>query len=175
MTVIDDRPRHLELGHLSQKNNNRKTVYKAKHHRMWDKPDKLPPLHNARENLQQAHQNNGGKQVLNTVLGNQCNHDNRQGARSTRNHTRATTDQRSDQAHDKGRIQSNKRVNTGHERKGHSLGDKGQSNGQTGQNFNANTPCVQRFVLHPTQIGHHKAVGKGGQNGFSHVRRSFTV
>lgn len=131
-----DRSGHFELCELRKENHNGQTIHEAQHHRMRHKANKLAPLHHTGENLQQSHQNHCGKEVLNSVLGDQSDHYNGQGPCGPRDHTRAPTENRRDQTHKKRRIEPDQRMHPRHKGKGHRLGHQSQGHGQTRQKLN---------------------------------------
>ena len=55
------------------------------------------------------------------MLGDQSDHHHRHGAGRTGNHARAATKNGRQQAHHKGRIQSDQRIHPGHKGEGHGL------------------------------------------------------
>ena len=94
--------------------------------------NKLAELEYASEDLQKPHQHHSHKQILDTVIGDQCHHHHRQCTSSTRDHTRTTANTCGDQAHHKGGIETDQWINTGDKGKGYCLWHQCQGNGKTG-------------------------------------------
>ena len=90
---------------------------KSQHHRMGNQPNEFSKPEDTRQNLQDPHQHNCGKQIFNPVLGDQCNHDDCKRAGSTRYHARTTTKNSGDQAHDESGIEPDQRMHAGHKSK----------------------------------------------------------
>ena len=60
-------PGNLKLAKLSKENHNREAIHKAQHHRMRHKADEFTPMHETDDQLYQSHQDNGHKEVFDTV------------------------------------------------------------------------------------------------------------
>ena len=150
MTCINHRARHFELAHLGKEDHDGQTVHKPQHNRVRHQPHELAPLHDTRENLDQPHQHDRGEQIFNTVLRDQCDHHNRQSTRRPRDHPRTPADQRGDQPHEEGRIETHQRVDPRDEGKGNRFGHKGQGDGQPRQQFDAQPRRREPLSGHPS-------------------------
>ena len=69
----------LEMPELCPENQDRKAVDKAKHHRMRNHADELPQTKQGEDDLQNTHEHNCGKQVLDAMLHHERDHDHRGG------------------------------------------------------------------------------------------------
>ena len=71
---------HFKLFELGKKNHDRQPVDEAEHHRMRDETDEFTEFQGARQQLDDAHHDHGGKQIFDTVGGHQRHHDDSQRA-----------------------------------------------------------------------------------------------
>ena len=168
MTCVLHGAGHLELAHLRQENHDGQPVHKAQHHRMRHQPDKLAPLHDPRKDLQQPHQNDSGKKVLDPMLGHQSHHDHRQSAGRARDHARPPPDQGCDQAHQKGCIEPHQRMHPCDKGKSHRFRHQCQCNGEARQQLNPQPPRREPITGHPTQIGDIEVLCKAAECGARH-------
>ncbi len=158
---------HLKLSQLRQKNHNREAVDEPEHNRMRHEADEFTPMHKADKQLDNSHQHDCRKQVLNTVIGNQGHHDNGQSPSRAGNHARTSANQRSDKADDKRRVQTDQRFNPCHKGKSHRFGDQCQCHCQSRQDLDPQTfgceIAPRRF-----QIGVFKSIYKVCEYGLAH-------
>lgn len=99
----------LEALQLGQEDDDGETVDEAKHDRMRDHADEFAQSEQAHQDLDQAHQYDGGKQVFSAMLCSKCHHDYRESTGGTRNHPRATTYDCGNEANHEGGIETNQR------------------------------------------------------------------
>ena len=126
---------HLELLQLRHKNNNGQAVNKAVHHRLRHQPNELAQPQQPDGNLNEPHQGDGGKQVLNPVLGHQGHDNHRHRAGRPRNHARAATEHARDKADDKRGPDAHQGADVGQQGKRNHLRDQGQGRGQAREDF----------------------------------------
>jgi len=55
------------LSDLSEKYNNRKSIHKSEHHRMWNQPNKLSKSKEAKCYLQSSHKYQSRKEILHSI------------------------------------------------------------------------------------------------------------
>ena len=75
--------------------------------------------------------------AFDTMFGNQRDHHNGKRPRRPGDHARASAEDCCNQPDEKRSVQSDQRVHAGHKGKGNGLGDKGEGDGQTRQQFDA--------------------------------------
>ena len=144
-------PEHFEVPELRHENHNRQAIHKTEHHRMRHHANQLAQLGGSKQQLQQAHQNHGGKQVLHTMLDDQRNHDHRQGARRAGDHAGPTAKGCGDQTNDEGCIQSGQGADMGDQCEGDGLRHQGEGNGQAAEDV--------RPQIGGTQLEHAVPIG----------------
>ena len=84
--------------------------------------DKLTQTQDTDRDLNDPHQNNSGKEILDPMFGHQGDHHDGQRTGGTRDHAGSTTDDSSDQTDHKGCVKSNQRFDSGYKGEGHRLG-----------------------------------------------------
>ena len=136
---------HFKLGQLCQKNHNRKTVHKPKHHRMRDNADELPKMQNPNRDLDQSRQHHRREQILNPMLRDQVNHHDRHRARRARDHPGTTTKDRREQSNHKRGVQPNQRIHIRDDRKRDRLGNKRQRDRQSRQHLGLDPRAEESF------------------------------
>ena len=137
-------------------------VDEAQHHRVRHEADELAPAQDTGGDLQNAHEDNGGEEIFDPVLGHERDHDDGQRAGGARDHARPAADQRRDEAHEEGRVEAHERVNTGDEGEGHRLGHQRQRDGEPGKELDPEAGGGERFLRVGAQVGDGKTAGYGG-------------
>ena len=111
---------------------------------MWHQTDEFAKLENTSCQLEDPHQHDCREQILHTVLGDERDHDHCERAGCARNHSRPTANRGGDQANDEGRVETNERINTGDEGKGHGLRHQREGHRQASQKLDLD-PVRRKF------------------------------
>ena len=93
----------------------------------------LPIRRRAKTIWRNAHEHNGGEEVLHSVLHHERDHDHRGGTGCSRDHARAAAERRCDETHDEGRIEPDERIDVSDQGKRNCLRNQRERDCEAGQ------------------------------------------
>ena len=137
--------------------------------------DEFSEPENARRQLEDTHQHNSREQVLNAMLRDERNHNNRQRAGRARYHARTATNHGRHEADNEGRIQPDQRVHARHESESHGLRHERQGDCQAGQQFDLDPVRRELGEAGLRQALGAKAICEGCKSRFYHGMTLFDL
>ncbi len=127
-----------QFGQLRHKNKDGQGVYKTGYHRARDEPHQAAELKVASGNLKNTGQQRRSKEILETMLFNQCHHQQGHGASGCRNHAGTATHEGNDHRNTKRGVKTHFGIDTGNDREGNGLRDQCQRHDDTGEHIATN-------------------------------------
>ncbi len=126
-----------ELGELGQENQNGQRVDEAGDHRAGDEAHEPVQTEQARQNLEQSHQDGGGEEILHAVAVDQAAHQDGGGGCGGGDHGDAAAGDGDDAGDDDGGVEPDFWVDPGDHREADGFGDEGQCDDEAGETIDA--------------------------------------
>jgi len=148
----------VQLGKLRQENQDRERVDEARHHGARDEPHQAPELEQPRDDLDDAHQDGSGEEMLDAVVADEVDHDHGRGGGRGRNHGRAATGKGDDAGDDHGGVEADLRIDACDHREADCLRDERQRDDDAREDVTAR-------VREPATQGRGESMHDGFRNG----------